>query len=206
MSEENEVLRERLAVLEKRIDEIKCEVKSEVKSEIMEEIDYKIKNLMENQSEEEEKKNRVCNLIMYNVEESEKDEGVQRQTEDHEKIQIILKEGIKISEHAYHLKKALRLGKRREIGDKPRPLLIKFESPAEKWAILKKAKELKNFRHPKLGRVIIAPDLTPKEQEKDRTMRKQLKDKQEKGEQGWYIKNGKLVQQNFPRRRRENAT
>ena len=59
---------------------------------------------------------------------------------------------------------------------------------------MKNARNLKGCRDGILGSIGIAPDLTHREREIDRKLRDELRTKREKGEQGWYIKGGKLQQ------------
>lgn len=209
LKEENRVLRERLAALEKRVDEIKNEVKEEIKKEmkdeIMKEVNNNVVKVLEDIQEAENKRNREGNLVLYNMVESERENGRDRAHEDANKCHQLIQEGIGLEQNDYSIRKAIRLGKPQNNTNRPRPLLIKLESVEEKWLILKKARNLKNYRHPILKKVIVTPDLTPKEQEKDRMLRQQLKEKIDEGEQGWYIKGGKLNRQNFQREEQGSA-
>lgn len=199
--QENQLLMERLAVVEKRMKEIK----EEIKDEIIKEVNESVFKVMTNFKETEEKKKRENNLVLYNMEESTKDLGMDREEEDRGMCQKIFADGLKVEHSKYQVKKVIRLGKRREADAKPRPLLVQLSSSEEKWMLLRQAKLLKNYNHPRLGNVVVAPDLTPEEQEKDRELRRQLKIKRDSGERGWMIKNGKIIKQNFIRQEPQNA-
>ena len=71
-----------------------------------------------------------------------------------------------------------------------------------KWTILKNAKNLKHTKVPKFTKVSIAPHLTWKERETDKVLRLALKEKRDKGEEGWYIRRGEFLRKNF----RQNAS
>lgn len=202
LKEENKVLRERLAALEKRVNEIKVELKDE----IMKEVDSSLVKIIDDFKEVENKKYRENNLVLYNMEESNKADGRDRALEDVEKCHQLILEGVGMGQREYNIRRAIRLGKPQANQTRPRPLLLKLDSIEEKWNILKKAKNIKNYRHPILKKVVISMDLTPREQEKDRMLRQQLKEKYENGEQGWFIRSGKLCKQNFPRRDQNSAT
>lgn len=201
LTEENGILRERLAAVEQRINELK----KEIRDDIMKEVNESVMKVLDDIKDTEEKKNRESNLILYSLEESTKEEAVEREREDRENCHMLFQDGIKINDNSYLIKQVLRLGKRREANAKPRPLLVKLQSPREKWDILKQAKSLKNYRHAKLGKVMVAPDLTPKEQVIDKNLREQLKEKIQSGEQGWFIKSGRLTRRNFIHQSRANA-
>ena len=61
-----------------------------------------------------------------------------------------------------------------------------------KREILTDAKKLKN--HEKWSRVFITPDLAPKEREKSRSLRDELRRRINSGEEGLMIRKGKIVQ------------
>ena len=83
---------------------------------------------------------------------------------------------------------------------------MKLQDDYLKWKVIKAAKRLKETRREEYQRVIIVPDLTVKERIKEKALRNQLKEKREKGERGWYISHGKLVQGNFLLRKIKRQT
>jgi len=44
-----------------------------------------------------------------------------------------------------------------------------------------------------MSEIYISPDLTLREREADKKLRDELRQKREDGEEGWFIKRGKLV-------------
>lgn len=201
LREENKLLKERLASLERRVTEIK----DELKKEIIDEVNINVTQMIDSFKEVDDKKKRENNLVLYNMEESKQADGKNREKEDIRKCQQLIQEGIGIEQDFFNIKKAIRLGKWQNSQERPRPLLIRLDDAEEKWNIIKKAKNLKNYTHHTLKKVIVTLDLTPKEQERDRILRGELKEKIEKGETGWYIKGGKLLKQNQPKNYTRNA-
>jgi FtsZ-binding cell division protein ZapB len=195
LKEENNMLKERLTILEGRLEEMKMELKSEIVEEV------KIQ-VMESIKEEEERKKRQKNLVIYRVKESRREQGSEREQDDMQFCQELFKEGIKIEN--VKIEKVIRLGKVQNDGERerPRPILVKLEESKVKWEILKKARELRNANLEVHRETIIAPDLTPRERERDRELREELMQKRRCGESGWYIRRGELVRgsENFQRR------
>ena len=145
--------------------------------------------------ETDEKRVRENNLILYNIKESRKEQGKERAKEDKNRCDQIFREGLGIIE--YGMVTVVRLGKIQNIEERARPVLIKFENMNQKWAILKKAKNLRHSENIEFKQCIVAPDLTVREQEFDKKLRQELKEKRDKGENGWIIRKGKLFQKNF---------
>ena len=74
--------------------------------------------------------------------------------------------------------------------------MIKLANEAQKWDILKNAKNLKNATG-WMARVGISQDMSKEGREKHKELRKSLKDKRDKGENDWFIRNGKLQKKNY---------
>ena len=135
--EENKLLRERLAVLESRIEDIKQEVKEEIKAEVGEAIE----KVLEEFKEHEDKKSRKSNLVIYNVLESSKIRNEDREQDDVSVCHRIFRDGVK--EKDYTIIKAIRIGKKAQGSNIMRPLLVKLATARDKWNIIKKTN---NFR------------------------------------------------------------
>ena len=86
--------------------------------------------------------------------------------------------------------KAIRIGKKRE---KPRLLKVTLNYSQEKYTVLRNCTKLRNSSAPEdIRKIFITPDLTPKQQELNKTLRSQLAEKNKDGNHYW-IKNGKIV-------------
>ena len=141
----------------------------------------------------EENKERENNLIFFNIVESNKEAPKERENEDAEVICNILDYGVYANDYCFT--KTIRIGKPGQ--NKPRPLLVKFSNPQEKWNILKQARNLKNANE-EYRKVSIAPDYDEEERKQHKILFQELKQKRLNGEHHWYISNGKLCQrENF---------
>ena len=83
-------------------------------------------------------------------------------------------------------------------------MLVKLDRTDTKFEILKRARRLRNAVEQRMRKIIIAPDLTKKEQEEDRKLRLKLREKKDRGETGWYIRKGQLLR-NFQQEARSST-
>lgn len=193
---ENEELQKRLLAIESKVESIEKGVN--VEETLIEEISERVLEVVR---EEEDKRNRLNNLVLFGVHESDKEQGYDREQDDKERCNEIFDIGVGIGN--VEIEQVIRLGKRNSSGydrtqlPKPRPLLVKLRYATAKFDILKKAKNLRNAESERLKSIMIAPDMTKKEREKDKKFREELKIKKDSGETGWYIKRGQLLQRNF---------
>ena len=97
-------------------------------------------------------------------------------------------------------KQLIRLGKRDEY--KIRPVLVKLKDEEAAKEVLVRAKRLR-FSEQYAG-VFISKDLSRAEREREKNLRKELKELREnETEEEWYkIKNGKIVKERIERRGR----
>ena len=201
LSEENKLLHERLAVLDRKFESLKNDIKTEVIMDINERITSEVKKTVRDSFAEiidrEQKQKRENNLILYNLAESSKSDGKEREKDDHS-ISLKVMEHCVEGGKSYNLDKIIRLGKndQRENESRPRPLLIKFQNVSDKWNVLKNAWHLKTATQECKG-VIIAPDLTKEEREKEKILRMELKQRKERGETNLRIRRGEIVKENF---------
>lgn len=185
----------------RKLDNMKTEITREVtqqfrdNSSIDEEniIQKTTEKVIEYVKEEEDKTRRKNNLVMYNVPESDKENSLERIDEDVAKCCDIFENSLGLEKEEFGIVKVIRLGKPRSDGrNRNRPMLVKLADEKEKWAVVKKAKNLKNETDVVKRRVGIALDLTVKEREVEGRLRQELYDRRANGETGLYIKNGKL--------------
>ena len=91
---------------------------------------------------------------------------------------------------ATKIEKAFRIGRR---GEKPRLLKITVASEHDKVAILRNCTKLRNAENPEdVRKLYITPDLTPAEQEINRKLREELREKNREGN-FYRIKNGRII-------------
>lgn len=119
-----------------------------------------------------DRKDRECNVIIFDVPEAMSDERKEAAEEDVVSIRRLL-DNIKLN---LPIKRTLRLGKK---SDKPRPIKITLDSPQDAKNILKNRSKVRNK---------IKCDETPLQQEHLKKIRAELKNRTEKGESDLTIK------------------
>ena len=140
------------------------------------------------QVEEKEKSKRRLNLIVHNLEESSAEDVATRQKYDTDQVSSILQNYVGVSPN---ISKAIRLGKRQE---KARLLKITVSSESDKAAILRNVTKLHKEQNPEnIKKLYVTPDMTKKEQEANKKLRHELKERNKDGNH-YLIKNGKIVQ------------
>ena len=170
------------------------------KEAIVDEIKVKV---LEDLREEEEKKSKENNLIIFGLKESEKEIGKEREQDDFELSKELLVEGVNIAETEFVIEKACRIGARKKtnVGEaqgtpvrnpKPRPLVIKLESKSQKWKVMGSVKKLRDSEN-RFNGISIAPDLTKKEREHLEAVREEKKRREDNGDYSWTIYKGELV-------------
>ena len=142
--------------------------------------------ILQEQKEKEEKMN---NVILFGLPESaQMEDGKDNKIEDHKKV----------SEAFLHIDKDMypgmvdqnqievtRIGRKKNDDEsKPRPVKVKFLRNGMRDSLLKNARNLKNYKIPKLG---ISHDKTRKELEEDRKLRTELKEKREADTKTEYV-------------------
>ena len=147
-----------------------------------------VKNDVNKEMKEREEKSQ--NVVIYGIEESEKESPEERKKDDEKKVEEVM-EGIGV-EGEVEIK--FRAGRRTDGGDqRPRPLIVHVKSEENRARMLKDARKLS--RIPNLKTVFIAEDLTWAQREEARKMEKNLREEAERRtnearEQG---KNGKFI-------------
>ena len=148
-----------------------------LKDQVAEQAIQQRKTICEVLDESEERQNRKNNLILFNVEESQDDDGKIRQENDQEAVKTVFG---KIGVEEVTFNNCIRLGKRSE---KSRPIRIHVDSIEKKKDILRNAKRLKTDRNfPGPPPIFIAADLTPIQREKRRDLIMEFKKRKEKNE------------------------
>ena len=123
-------------------------------------------------SEQKEKEKRQVNIVLHNLKESAATDRAIRKQEDIELCFSLFSTYLNVSAS---LKAAIRLGKK---GSRPCHLLkLTLSSLDKKAKILKLKSKLKAAQNPEhIKKIFINPDLTPLEQKRNNSLRKQLAD------------------------------
>ena len=148
------------------------------------EIEDKINKEMEEKFERHGKKQ---NLIIYGVEENEKQNEIESSKIDECRVAAIFQE-IDVSEEPLEI---IRLGKTKNR-EKERPILIKMKTERVCYEILKKNNILRNSNDREYNRVTFRKDMTVRQREMNRKLTEELKMRRNKGE-NVKIKNGKII-------------
>ena len=212
LGKDNKTLQKNYDELKKNLDNLKIEIKTDILREVREEM-MSQRNLNNNGSnnlngnnlreeivkaikEEEENKLRKSNLIIYNLDESNKEKSNDQNKEDQDRLKDLFTNNLKVQN--FEMVKVFRLGRRGEAANnvRPRPILVKLTDESEKWSLLRSAKELKNADGWK-RKIGISPDLCLEDREKEKKLRAELKIKRDNNERGWFIKAGKLCKMDF---------
>ena len=134
-----------------------------------------IAEVKDNANEIQDKENRRNNIILYKVEESKADTAEERNFEDL-KFSSGVFAAINSGVEREDVKKVIRLGKRGDDNDAPRPLLVQFTSYLPKNLIMENLNKLKNV-DAKYNKIIVSHDMTKKERENCRAMVAEAKTK-----------------------------
>ena len=197
-----EYMERELASFQNDVVESFADLKKELIEEIKNEFNKKIKEIPKNMDDGDRNRmhpnvrneqDRQNNLVIYNIAESWKEDPKEREKHDTDIVNYIFYNGIQVEN--YNIKKILRLGKKSENpdeNDKPRPVLVKLTNSQEKWNIIRNAKNLK-YAEEEMKQISITPDYNKEDQEKQKILIKDLKEKRRNGEHDWHIRNGQLV-------------
>ena len=188
MRAENAELRMRVEGVERKMDDLshKDDIVEKVKAKVMEEL-----------REEEDRKSRQNNVVLFLAPESLSEDSGERMREDRVLCEEVFdgKLGCNVS-----IVEVVRIGKHErnrnnnvQERSKPRPLLVKLENRHQKYEILKNAKKLSRESDDKYRRIYIGPDQTQAERESSNRLRGELRRRREEGQTGWLIRRGRLV-------------
>ncbi|KAG0722871.1 hypothetical protein GWK47_043731 [Chionoecetes opilio] len=143
--------KEKLDEMEKRMDERDEELVRRV-----------TERMNENLEEREDQERRRKNVMMFNVEESEKD--------DKELCEYVFKE--KLGVEGVEVVKVYRLGTKSR--GRERPMVACLSDGYVKWDIIKRSKELRNAREDSIRKIGLAVDKTKREREEDALLKEKL--------------------------------
>ena len=168
--EENKEMREKISRLQEENREMMKRMKAweegweEKENRIVERAVERIEgNMMGEIEEKMQKKNKV---VMFNLKEAENRE----ETRDKEKCEEIIKESLDL--YDVKVRQVTRIGKKTE--GKTRPILVEMENEKEKWAVVARAKRLREARNPEWRKIGVQPDMTRKEREENKKLRAKL--------------------------------
>ena len=149
--------------------------------------------LTDRMKEEDEKRKRTTNLIVFGIIEEDGLDNIAGKQLDNTHLQNIRKQ-LKLDEKVFEGMEFKRLGKKKS--NAVRPILITVKNEKTKWFIISKGKLLRENKE--YEKVFITPDLTQQERQLELELKKDLANRREeskKNEDGrmWTIKKGKIV-------------
>lgn len=147
-----------------------------------------VSSISETIAEQKERDSRAGNIILYNIPESGKAEAQERTRDDTEVITRVM-EAMGI-ENTDIIDKCTRIGKK--LPGKQRLTKVTLRDKSLRGNILRSSKSLKDSDEFK--NVYIDPDQTRLQRMEQRDLRKELKERREKGEQDIFIRGDKIVQ------------
>jgi hypothetical protein len=144
-------------------------------------INNAVRNVKVDVEEALEIERRKCNLVNHGMPETDAEQDVGCVVEMMDEVLHM--------DFTRNVDKVERIG--RLVEGRVRPLRVMLKRLERKKEILARAKLLKEVE--KFKKMFISPDLTRKQQEKDKELRRQLKLIRETGVMGARIKNGKMI-------------
>lgn len=145
--------------------------------------------------EKEEREMRRNSLIIFNLPESNKNQGRERVKEDANRCEYVFGGVLGVEEYTFD--KVIRLGKKQE--GKKRPTLVRMGEEYSKRSIISRTKQLSQAEDEVIKRLVIVPDLTEKQREEEAKLIQELKRRKENRER-CSIKRGRIVSQENYRR------
>ena len=145
----------------------------------------------------EDRERRQTRIMLYNVPESKREQGVARKAEDTLLVKNICTEDLNMEDLC--ITDTVRIGKKSEDPHSHRPLRVDLSEKEMKQEILKQAGNLRSAVNPVTNKIYISADLTPVQRTEMKELLKERKIKQEElklaGETGftWIIRNDKLT-------------
>ena len=156
--------------------------------EVVSKITSTIENIPQGIGQETlERERRKCNVVVHNLPESQTESSKARLDEDIRNVMDIIKDEL----HIYaRVVSAFRVGQRQR--DRPRLLIVKFETEASKWDVVRYARHLQHSH--KWSNIYINPDLTKDERQAGKQLRQELDQRRKNGEKDLVIRNKKIIQ------------
>ena len=217
LRKENEKIMKMMNDIVEEMREMKGVIKRELKDELLDEIEEKMRvkvgvgagveaehlqqekqismvsnlkrEVLDTVKEEDEKRKRDCNVVVHGMTRTE--------ICDRDRLEAMMRDVMELED--VRMEEVNRLGKGEVQGNgKPKSILVRFETPGQKWAVVGRAKRLRNAGEG-YRRIMIVPDLTVKERFEDKKLREELRRRRDDGENDIFISKGKIIKKNKDR-------
>ena len=176
----------RLEAIMERVDGMKQDVLKQIEREVVNIVEVAVdRRLEEKVKDKDDKRKRECNLVIHGL--------VEGGEEDESKCKMLFEQELELEDVKIERVVRLKNGNRgRDEEARAAPLLVSMSTGGQKWAVISRAKKLKNAKEEQNKRVMIVPDLSVKEREEDRKLREELRRRREGGENNLYISKGQI--------------
>lgn len=190
LNEENQTLKNECAEWRQTIQAMKGEIEEEVTKKVMDNLRLEVKDIVSEELKERyDKEKRKNNIVLYNIQEVEGESEEANKEDDLIKCKTVLQQ-VRV-EREVNVRGVIRLGKK--VQGKARPMLVRLGDESMKWNVMRNLKNLKFTQMQWVKKVSVTKDLTLKEREESKRLWEQLQEKRRQGEDGWFIKNDKLM-------------
>lgn len=132
--------------------------------------------------DEEGRKN---NIIIYGVPESTAEDGLERKTDDTKFLCKLFEEAMELEGSSEGIGKVIRLGRKSEDKDRPRPLLVGFDTAWNKNQVLRETRKLKGKEE--YAAVTLKHDMTKAQRDKQRKLTQEARRLEDEDTSGEFI-------------------
>lgn len=174
---DNKLLHEKVEKTETKTDQVKQQIGG-IEKEIDAGMQKAKEEVKEEMSTEMKNRERKMNIVVYGIDESDKEEAEERKKEDEKKVEEIANEIGVVMKGKVDVK--WRLGKKVAGEAKPRPMIVRLEDVESRAKLLEKARFLARNVNPAWKRVYLAPDLTWQQREEARKKEEELRKQAER--------------------------
>ena len=130
-----------------------------------------------------------CNLIYFNLPESDIEDIGEKMKHDYRKLRSLYRDNFATPEN---IDSCYRVGKKNE--DKTRPLVVKFKSADTRNKILSNSRDLFLTENRNRTPVFVSIDRTPKQRAEHKKLVTELKSRKENGDENIGIRNGRIIE------------
>lgn len=129
--------------------------------------------------------NRKNNIIIYGVPESTAEDGLERKIDDTKFLCKLFEEAMELDGSSDSIGKVIRLGRKSEDNDRPRPLLVGFDTVWNKSQVLRETRKLKGKEE--YASVTLKHDMTKAQRERQKRLTAEAKRMEDEDTSGDFI-------------------
>ncbi|MEW8548754.1 MAG: hypothetical protein AB2693_35075 [Candidatus Thiodiazotropha sp.] len=191
LEEKGETLENKNVEIEKRLGALEKQENSKTVQDAEVNLTHVVDNVLSERADQEKRK---FNLICSNLRESDKTSPSERRADDLELMQDLLLNKLEV-DSSIEITELVRLGKRGNESNRPRPLRFRVQDLESKNILLRAGKYLRNSSDESVKDIYITPDLTKNQRDEAYKLRQEKKLREEKGEVNLRIVRGKIIKE-----------